>query len=362
MESSTLNANTLSIVDFIKILKKGRNFLKLRLKKITIAFLLGGIFGFCYAIFTPNTYSAKTTFIVEDAKSGGNLSGLASLAGQFGFDLGASSGGGLIAGDNILLYIKSESLIRKVLLSSWDSVKKTSFIDKYIEVYKLKKKWSSEEELVKLSYPITTSNNNLSRVADSILQVITEKIILEEITINKIDKKAGFLQLKITMRNEQLAKRFCDDLINEAIKYYMTLKVGRQLNTVNKLQLRADSISRLLNQRTFTSANLQNTTAVLDQNPIYKTPLSVAVELSNRDKVMLSTIYVEVVKNLELAKFSLSQETPVFQLVDQSTFPLIVNKASKAKWILIGSILTGLICIIYLFIKAWIKKQSTNVS
>ncbi|MGC8025682.1 hypothetical protein ACP3WI_25235, partial [Salmonella enterica] len=47
------------------------------------------------------------------------------------------------------------------------------------------------------------------------------------------------------------------------------------------------------------------------------------------DKTMLSTVYAEVVKNLELAKFTLSQETPVIQIVDNSLFPLIRNKVSK---------------------------------
>jgi hypothetical protein len=47
---------------------------------------------------------------------------LASLAGQFGVDVGGASGSAVVlSGDNILLYFKSESLAREVLLSKYDS-------------------------------------------------------------------------------------------------------------------------------------------------------------------------------------------------------------------------------------------------
>lgn len=43
---------------------------------------------------------------------------------------------------------------------------------------------------------------------------------------------------------------------------------------------------------------------------------------------MLSSIFASVVQNLELAKFTLSQETPAIQIIDRPTFPLIKNKKS----------------------------------
>lgn len=307
------------------------SYLKTQVWKILIVSIIGGLIGFVYAWMQPITYSAKTTFVVEDAKSGGaGLGSLASLAGQFGVDVGGSAGGGLIAGDNILLYFKSESLARQVLLSSWDSAGKISLADKYIEAHGLKKSWAKNDKIGVINFPVDKKNQGYTRLQDSLLQVIiNDHILKKQLTIAKIDKKAGFIELAITMQNEQLAKRYCDEILDIAVKRYLVLKTTRQQKTVDKLQARADSISYLLNKKTTASASLQTSSATMDVNPLYKTNTIVATELTTRDKTMLSTVYAEVVKNLELAKFTLSQETPVIQIVDNSLFPLIRNKVSK---------------------------------
>jgi hypothetical protein len=287
--------------------------------------------------------------VVEDAKSGGGLSGLASLAGQFGVDVGGGAGGGLIAGDNILLYFKSESLSREVLLSPWDSSGKQSLADRYIETHGLQEKWAKNERIGKAGFPIERLAIKYSRLQDSLLQVIINDYILKtQFGINKIDKKAGFIQLSVTMEDEALAKVYCDKLVDIAVKRYVALKTERQQKTVDKLQARVDSISNLLNRKTSAYATLQTAAATMDVNPLYRTNTAVATELTTRDKTMLATVYGEVVKNLELAKFTLSQETPVIQIVDQDEYPLKKTKVSKLQSLLIGAFLFGSILICYL--------------
>jgi len=105
----TPQTDEISLKELILKIKEWVAYLKTQWWKIAIAGFMGGIIGFVYAWMQPITYTAKTTFVVEDAKSsGGNLGGLASLAGQFGVDVGSGGGGGgLLSGDNILLYFKS---------------------------------------------------------------------------------------------------------------------------------------------------------------------------------------------------------------------------------------------------------------
>ncbi len=45
---------------------------------------------------------------------------------------------------------------------------------------------------------------------------------------------------------------------------------------------------------------------------------------------MAATIFAEVVKNLEMSKTILNQETPVIQMVDQSSLPL--PQKNQDKW------------------------------
>lgn len=355
-ENISSSSDEISLKELIQKIGEWYRYLKTQWWKIAIAGIIGGAIGFVYAWMQPITYTAKATFVVEDAKSsGGSLGSLASLTGQFGIDLGTSAGGGLIAGDNILLYFKSESLAREVLLSPWDSTSKTSLADKYIETHGLKKSWAKNDKIGVISFPVDKKNQSYSRLQDSLLQVIiNDHILKKQFAIAKVDKKAGFIELSITMENEQLAKKYGDELVAIAVKRYIDLKTTRQQKTVDKLQARADSIGNLLSKKTAASASLQTSSATMDVNPLYKTNTIVATELTTRDKAMLATVYAEVVKNLELAKFTLSQETPVIQIVDTISLPLKASKKGELKLFILGFGLSLLLFVAYkslLFLK-----------
>jgi len=63
----------------------------------------------------------------------------------------------------------------------------------------------------------------------------------------------------------------------------------------------------------------------LDANPVYSNP-AVNAEISGREKGMINAIYSEIVKNLEVSKTALIQETPTVQIVDEPELPLKKNK------------------------------------
>lgn len=352
--NNQLTADEISFKELILKLKKWVVFFTARKWQILIIGLLGGILGFVYAWIQPLTYTAKTTFVVEDSKSGGGLSGLASLAGQFGVDVGGGSGGvGLISGDNILLYFKSESLAREVLLSSIDSGNNSlSLAEAYIVTHGLKKKWAKDKNIGEIKYPVQTPNQLYTRIQDSLMSVIIRDHILKrQFSISKIDKKAGFIQISVTMRNEALAKVYCDKLVQVAVDRYINLKTERQKKTVDKLQFRVDSIAQLILRKTSTTASLQTAASTMDVNPLFKTGSIIATEQTTRDKTMLSAVYSEVLKNLELAKFTLSQETPVIQIVDQDNFPLYKKKESRLKGAITFALLFIFIYITFLLVK-----------
>jgi uncharacterized protein involved in exopolysaccharide biosynthesis len=88
---------------------------------------------------------------------------------------------------------------------------------------------------------------------------------------------------------------------------------------------------------------------------LYRTGTAVAVETTVRDKTMLATIFASIVQNLELAKFTLSQETPVIQIVDTPEFPLQKNKMSRLKNAVLFSIFLALFFIILLVVRRLYK-------
>lgn len=326
-------------------------------KQIIGVSLIGCIIGITFAWLKPISYDAKISFIVEEGKTAtGSLGGLASLAGQFGVDVGAMSGGGVFSGDNITIYFKSPTLAREVLLSPYPNSKE-SIADVYSEVHKLKKGWAKNKKIGLINFPVEKAGIIYSRIQDSLILEMVKTINEKQFSVVKTDKKASFIDVTATMENEKLSKTYCELIVKKAVDKYIAIKTQRQYNTVVNLQHRADSVAALLNSKTYSSAKLQTTNSIMDINPLYKTNNVVQVESTLRDKTMLATIFASVTQNLELAKFTLSQETPVIQVVDYPLLPLKQNKLSKLKMGIIVGFVFG-----FLFVsRILIKKIYTDI-
>lgn len=311
--------------DLVTTIADTYRFVAEKKKWIFLSAFIGALIGLGIAFFTPKRYVAKMTFVVEEGS--GFSGGLSALAGQFGFDLGGSSNG-VFSGDNILLFLKSELLCREALLTRYNQDGKETLADRYAEVYQLKQKWSKKKEIGNIDFS-QYSNGNLPRIPDSLLQVIIKKrILLEELSVSKPDKKASFIQVAVSTRDERISQLFTEQLVRIATRKYIDSKVKLKAANVKGLQQRADSLSAILNNKTYSTASSQQ--ALIDANPAMRNAM-VSTEINTREKSMISVIFAEVVKNLEVAKFALSQETPAIQIVDKSTMPLEIIKVSKLK-------------------------------
>lgn len=315
-------------------------------KIIAAAAIIGAVAGLGYSFLKPKTYTATLTFIVEDSKaSGGSV--LSALSGSFGLDLGNITGGaGILSGDNVLQLVKSHSLIRKTLLTPYNDSGDYSLADKYADAYDWKTKWEHDPK-IGTAIHFTAYKKNFSRTEDSLLQIIIKRIDEKDLDISKPDKKLGFFQINNIMRDEKLSKLFCERLLKTTAEFYIEAKTRRTRKNVERLQARADSIGLLLNTKTANA--LENQKLLLDVNPVYTNPTFNA-EISSREKVMIGTIYAEIVKNLELSKTALIQETPTFQVVDEPILPL---KKNESKWyfgLFIGAFMATIASSIYFFL------------
>lgn len=357
-DSTIIDKDDLQIKELFKMVSDWSSYFLSQWLKILIVGIFGGLIGIYYAWIYQLTYTARITFVVEDGKSNSSgLGSLASLAGQFGFDAGnGSTNGGVLAGDNIMLYFKSNSLTKEVLLSRYENSRSKTYADVYSEIYGLKTKWKNIKQIGNINFHSQETNQPYSRLQDSLLNSLISNINTNQFSIGKVDKKASFIEVKATMINEELAKKYCDNIVQKAVEKYIDLKTQRQKRTIEKLEKRVDSIAYLLNKKTASSADLQTSSSTMDINPLYKTGSFVALETTSRDKVMLSSIYSAAAQNLELAKFSLSQETPVIQIVDKSIPPLLINKRSKLRNALTFSFIFGFLSLAGLAIKRVIKK------
>ncbi len=313
--------------------------------------IIGFIAGILYSWIKPVSFTARTTFVVEESKMGGG-SIASALAGQFGFDMGSLAGGsgGILSGDNVLELVKSHNLIRKTLLSAYDSINsKYSLADIYADKKGWKAKWAKNSQLGKaINFPYDGSK--LGRTEDSLLQKITKEIIKSDLSIAKPDRKLGFFELSVTMKDEKLSLLFNQRLLKVATDFYITTKTRRLTNNVKRLQGKADSLAIYLNRKTYSSADADR--KLLDANPVYAEP-QVSAEISYRDKLMQATIYGEIVKNLEISKTALIQETPTIQIVDDPEIPL---KDNKLDWWLAAFAGAALLTFITVIVVIAVKK------
>lgn len=318
--------------------------------------LLGAAIGLTYAFFIAKPrYVAELTFVLEDSKSG-SLGGYAGLASQFGLDLGSASGSGIFTGDNIMEFFRSRLMVEKTLLSPITvNGKAESLANYYIEINELKKKWEDKPLLKAINFPADPDRKTFSLQQDSILSFIYNSIIKENLTVIKPDKKLSFISVKCVSKDEIFSKYFTERIVKEATQFYVQTKTQRYQQNVEKLQVKADSLELLLNRKTFSAAASQD----LNLNPA-RNVAGVSTELAMRDKMVLQTMYGEIVKNLEMSRMSMAQETPIIQIIDTPIFPLKKEKFGNLKGIVYGGFLGGFLFIICLFIQRIYKEIMTS--
>lgn len=325
----------ISMKDVILFLKTFISGLRKKWFIILFIGIIGGTVGFLKATYTPVKYISQITFIVEESKSSGNM--LNSIAGQFGFDVGSSSGSGVLNADNIIPFFRSHDLCRTVLLLPFEN-SNILIADKYISVYGLDKKWKKQFGQNFIGFGKSLKENKLPRLEDSLLQVVIKKWVLKnDIFIVRPDKKATFFTLVTSMRDEQLSMFFCENMLQQGVSKYLEIKTKSKLSNVLVLQKRADSLSFILREKSFSSASQQQT--LLDLNPANKIE-GVNYEISAREKNMVSTIFAEVIKNLEISKSMLSQETPTIQIIDKTYAPLERQFSEPYSFFALGFVIT----------------------
>jgi hypothetical protein len=315
-------------------------------KQAGLLAIAGIAFGSSLSLLWPVTYSAKMTFVVENSKAGaGSL--VSDLAGQFGLDVSSLNGiSGVLASENVQELLKSNKILKRSLLSSYDQ--KHTLADLYIRKNGLKKRWEDKYvENGELIFP--KDRQSYSRLQDSLLMEIVKRITEKEISILMPDKRQGFFELTLTTRDEQLSSLLCRQIVYESSNFYIQTKTQRIKNNVDRLQARADSIGFLLKNKTYKASN--SSALLLDVNPSYS-KARVGAEVDERDKYILSTIYSEIVKNLEISKTVLAQETPTVQILDEPDFPLQKNSLKWYKSGFYGGVIFSLCYFIYiLFLK-----------
>jgi hypothetical protein len=316
---------------FTNLFKKAVTTFKERALLLVLVGLVGGLLGLTYSLLRHTKYQAEITFLVEENKAGGGL--LSSLGSQIGIDVSSMAGAGnsVISGDNMLELLKSKSMMQECLLTPFQKDSNYLLADRYAEVYNLRKQWAKDAKVGKEVFFNDAKTD--TRLKDSLLSVIIKRIHKKEFSVSKPDKKLGFFKVSTSTNDELLSEYISERIIKIATDFYVNNKTSRLKSNIARLEHRTDSIGQLLNNRTYSAVN--DTRYMLNLNPA-DVNVQGSAEISQRDKMVLYTVYAELIKNLEISKTALVQETPTIQITDRPILPLENDEIKWYEGLLIG--------------------------
>ena len=354
-QQTQIDNDEISLKELVQKINEWAAYLKTKWKLIIGIAAIGGILGIVYASFVKPTYSATTTFVLEEDKGGGGgLGGALGLASSFGFDLGGG-GGGLFSSTNIIELMKSRFVVEKTLLNTVQVAgREISLAEYYIQINELKEGWAKKPALANISFPVNADRTKFSLQQDSILQTISADLKKNNLTIIQKDKKVTIISLTVKTENELFSKLLCEQLLKETSDFYIETKSKKSRLNVDILQHQADSIRAELNNA-ITGVAVESDN-VYNLNPAF----NVKSSPSKRKQVDVqanTAILTQLVAQLELSKVSLRKETPLVQLIDRPILPLEKEKLGRLKSLVLCGFLAGFLTVLYLVFGQLYKKM-----
>ena len=323
----------IEIRDIIITLKEIKQELISRSFKIGLFVFLFSLTAVLINFFQDSRYKAELSFVVEDKQKSTPLSSVSGLASQFGFDFFSSSNS-TFSQANIMELLKSRGVISKTLLRSNN---KKLFIQNYISMYNLDSDWKNNKDLEGITF-----KNQIDIKHDSIITMIWEKIIEDDISVEIKNDETDIIYLSFKSKEEKFAKLFSENLIDEMSSMYIEYQTKQSTNTIDFLQNRADSVFYELEQAEEEFARVKD----INQRIIKASGRLKELQLM-RSVEVLSTMYLELVKNIEISKLTLLNQTPIIQVIDRPTLPLEDTKLSTFLVFFISFVLSFLISVFY---------------
>ncbi|KIC03419.1 lipopolysaccharide biosynthesis protein [Flavobacterium sp. JRM] len=349
MDNKPIGNDEISLKELLVKVKEWSIYLLTQWKIIVLVGMIGAALGLTYSFIKKPIYTATLSFALEDEKSGGGGLGSAlGLAGSLGLDIGGG-GGSIFAGSNLTELFKSRRMVEQTLLTPIDyNGKIVSLVEMYIGINKFRDNWKGNPKVANIKFLPNIKRKYFTRVHDSILGSIYQRLSKEGLVVGQKDKKIAIINIDVSSSNELFAKYFCEALAKEVSKFYIETKSKKSRMNMAILEKQTDSIRRELN-------GAITGVAVANDNTFNLNPaLNVRRAPSARRQVDVqanTAILTELVKQTELAKVTLRKETPLIQVIDKPILPLPKERFGKAKGLILGGFLGSCLVIFFLIFK-----------
>lgn len=314
----------------------------LRHWKITAFFIL---LALAYQMYTYVTYepiyTARITFSVDE-EEGGSASGLTGILGQFGLGSVRPSRFNL---DKILALSKSRRVIEQTLFVKTKINDQTDYLANHlIKEYDLAGEENKDDSIPVLqrfthdSLPLfgTAENEMLMGIYGLIIGPPEDP---KEALLNaKYNEDTNIMSLEVSTTNEALSIALTKSLFNKLSDYYIQKAVEKQLLTLTIIEAKRDSVLGVLKDTEYKLASFGDTHQGLQRKTDQISELRLRREIT-----ALSAMYAEVLKNTEVADFSLKNKTPFIQVIDSPLSPIQPTRLSLLRKLILGILIGGII-------------------
>ena len=291
-------------------------------------------FGIVYSLVKEPIYHSNLTFVVEDGgNSAGGLAKYSSLASQFGFDLGGGMSSTFTEA-NIIEILQSRKIVEEALLSEVDINDDSDLlINHYIQIQNYKEEWEeSIPEIKDINY--INDRANFTLLQDSILGIVWKSLIKNNLSVELTSDETNIVNVSCESKDEFFAKLFVEELVKKITQFYEDTKTASSRNTLNFIEGRADSVLIELKLAELAYARHK------DSNFGVMRAEGLLEELRlKREVEILNVMYSEIIKNLEVSKFTLLNQKPLVNVIDYPIYPLEVTQFSMLEAIIIFGLL-----------------------
>jgi len=339
----------ISLKDFLLLVKNWWKLLIINISFILIFALIGGVLGGFLAKRSETQYISDFSLIV-DGESGGAGQQYMRIAESFGLG-GRGGSSNLLTIENIKSLAFSKKIIYDALLSEINiEGKQMLLINYYIDQFDVLKRFKSiiknpTDFKIQKVQPFESSINE-----EIILNHVFRGLQKKAISISS-PKATSLLEIKIQSSDEQFSFWFSKCLSNSLYDFFITkIKKGED-SSLKQIQLKCDSIEVVLKIKEQLLAELADNSLLTVKSAGRLDEMRVSRELN-----ILNAMYIVNVKNLEIAKYSATNEKKVFDILDEPVLPLVTSSIALPMFVVLFGSLFGFLAFVFVLAKNEFRK------
>ena len=345
-----INNNTslddeIDLVELLKQIWSGR-------KIILYSAIVGGLMGLIIALLSPNSYSASVSIVPQlsgETIAGGNLSGIAALA---GINLGSVGASDELSPYVYPLLVESVPFQLELMQSrfNFEAIKEPiSFIKYHTEIKKLSLFQIIKKYTIGLPFLILDvlkgkedkGGGNLSQ--SSTIFYFTEKEaevseILEENISIEINEKDNFILIKSTSPEPLLSAQLAERVTGFLQKYITKIKIA-------KAQENLEFLKERIKEKEIGFKRIQKELAKFsDRNNNVVSVMSSMKQQNIQSEYSLAFgVYSELAKQIEQAEIQVKKDTPILTVVQPVQVPDEKSGPKRSLILLIWTFLGGIL-------------------